>query len=131
MNREDPEWFWIVRSDGQEGFIPSGFVYPADNVLQQNSSKPIIGATTIETQQTKNINENITNSHAIAVHGAGNVLLTGNLANNGNANNPHNQATVVNGSEDLRYHGTELVMLYDYKVGNRQNYYFLSGKKHK
>lgn len=29
LNREDPDWYWIVRSDGQEGFIPSGFVYPA------------------------------------------------------------------------------------------------------
>lgn len=116
LNREDPEWFWIVRSDGQEGFIPSGFVYPADNVLQQNNSKPTNGGVTNETQQTKNENENITNSHAVAVHGAGNVILTANLANNGNANNSHNQATILNGSEDLRYHGTELVMLYDYKV---------------
>lgn len=32
LNREDPDWFWIVRSDGQEGFVPSGFVYPADVV---------------------------------------------------------------------------------------------------
>lgn len=35
LNREDPDWFWIIRSDGQEGFIPSGFVYPAE-VLQSN-----------------------------------------------------------------------------------------------
>lgn len=33
LNREDPDWYWIIRSDGQEGFVPSGFVYPAD-VLQ-------------------------------------------------------------------------------------------------
>lgn len=31
LNREDPDWFWIVRSDGQEGFIPSAFVYPAED----------------------------------------------------------------------------------------------------
>ena len=30
LNREDPDWYWILRSDGQEGFVPSGFVYPAD-----------------------------------------------------------------------------------------------------
>lgn len=35
LNREDPDWYWIVRSDGQEGFVPSGFVYPAD-VIQGN-----------------------------------------------------------------------------------------------
>lgn len=41
LNREDPDWYWIVRSDGQEGFIPSGFVYPADNVIQGKESKYI------------------------------------------------------------------------------------------
>lgn len=30
LNREDPDWYWVLRSDGQEGFVPSGFVYPAD-----------------------------------------------------------------------------------------------------
>ena len=30
LNREDHDWFWVIRSDGQEGFVPSGFVYPAD-----------------------------------------------------------------------------------------------------
>lgn len=37
LNREDPDWMWIVRSDGQEGFIPSGFVYPAENFLQASA----------------------------------------------------------------------------------------------
>ena len=35
LNKDDPDWYWIIRSDGQEGFVPSGFVYPAD-VLQSN-----------------------------------------------------------------------------------------------
>lgn len=30
LNREDPDWFWVLRSDGQEGFVPSAFVCPAD-----------------------------------------------------------------------------------------------------
>jgi len=41
LNREDPEWYWIVRSDGQEGFIPSGFVYPAETILQ-GQTKPLV-----------------------------------------------------------------------------------------
>lgn len=28
LNKDDPEWFYVVRSDGQEGFVPSAFVYP-------------------------------------------------------------------------------------------------------
>ncbi|GLV38697.1 Dachs ligand with SH3s [Carabus blaptoides fortunei] len=81
LNREDPDWYWIVRSDGQEGFIPSGFVYPADNVIQGHLNA---GMT-----QTQNNNFSVqSNSHHIT--------------------SPN--------SDDLRYHGTELVMLYDYKA---------------
>jgi len=32
LNRDDPDWFWIVRSDGQEGFVPSAFVYPPNQI---------------------------------------------------------------------------------------------------
>lgn len=81
LNREDPDWYWIVRSDGQEGFIPSGFVYPADNVIQGHLSAA-------QTQQ-----------------GMGNFQ---------NQNNTHNITS--SSADDLRYHGTELVMLYDYKA---------------
>lgn len=81
LNREDPDWYWIVRSDGQEGFIPSGFVYPADNVIQGHLNT--------------NTNPNINGTFATQ-------------------NNSHH----INSStaDDLRYHGTELVMLYDYKA---------------
>ena len=26
LNRDDPEWWWVMRADGEEGFIPSTFV---------------------------------------------------------------------------------------------------------
>ncbi|PSN34887.1 SH3 domain-containing protein Dlish [Blattella germanica] len=80
LNREDPDWYWIVRSDGQEGFVPSGFVYPA-HVIQGHLNQ----------SNNQNVNNNFaspSNAH----------LLT----------SPSN--------DDLRYHGTELVMLYDYKA---------------
>lgn len=32
----------------------------------------------------------------------------------------HQPQPVLGGSDDLRYHGTELVMLYDYKVNQRK-----------
>ena len=29
LNRDDPDWYWVLRHcDGNEGFVPSGFVYP-------------------------------------------------------------------------------------------------------
>ena len=33
--QDDPEWFWVVRADGQEGFVPAGFVYPLDAIQRQ------------------------------------------------------------------------------------------------
>ncbi|KAL1490634.1 hypothetical protein ABEB36_013295 [Hypothenemus hampei] len=84
LNREDPDWYWIVRSDGQEGFIPSGFVYPADNVIQGHlnaqNHQQALGTNTFQNQS---------NGHA---------------------------AMTSSSADDLRYHGTELVMLYDYKA---------------
>lgn len=148
MNREDPEWFWIVRSDGQEGFIPSGFVYPADNILQSNVKSSIqtpyngnanqqndirqlqqqqhqtdvIANNEMNTCQSQNLPigtaighismQNNTNDSQSAI-----INNSGNNNNSNNANNPsQQQQSIIGASEDLRYHGTELVMLYDYKV---------------
>ncbi|KAF6204960.1 hypothetical protein GE061_019127 [Apolygus lucorum] len=82
LNREDPDWYWVVRSDGQEGFVPSGFVYPAD-VIQGHINQ-------------MNNNQTVTN----------------NTVNSARTQGPLAPA----GNDDLRYHGTELVMLYDYKA---------------
>ena len=30
LNRDDPDWFWIQRSDGEEGFVPSTYLCPAE-----------------------------------------------------------------------------------------------------
>jgi len=85
LNREDPDWYWVVRSDGQEGFVPSAFVYPAEaiqsHVTQACGSPP--------------------------------------PTNHSSMNSMNNSNTIPispSGSDDLRYHGTELVMLYDYKA---------------
>lgn len=98
LNREDPDWFWIVRSDGQEGFIPSGFVYPADNVLHKGH----LAMTTLTTAAA---------AATVNSNNAGGGGSGGNLTS-GSGNILQQMETV----EDLRYHGTELVMLYEYKA---------------
>lgn len=46
LNRDDPDWFWVLRHcDGNEGFVPSGFVYPG-HVL---NSYPTTNTTTTTT----------------------------------------------------------------------------------
>lgn len=135
LNREDPEWFWIVRSDGQEGFIPSGFVYPADNVLQANT-KPTSAINGTLNQLNMNANANAAQNPAM--NNDGGVTMTNNMINNAvtsaittaapmaNTNNVNpnagglggGQPQAMDASDEMRYHGTELVMLYDYKVSD-------------
>ncbi|XP_058057532.1 SH3 domain-containing protein Dlish isoform X1 [Anopheles bellator] len=113
LNREDPEWFWIVRSDGQEGFIPSGFVYPAENILQGQSGK----------QQQQGGGVNTLDMNMVPMGGGGcgtNMAISANQhqqqqQQHQQQQQQHQQQPGI-GSDDLRYHGTELVMLYDYKA---------------
>lgn len=99
-----------MRSDGQEGFIPSGFVYPADNVLQGNSK-----SATLVTSPVAPLAPNFSNVSIPAnVTAPPHNNTTAGIGNGNVASNP------MGGSDDLRYHGTELVMLYDYKVSKKQ-----------
>ncbi|XP_043645767.1 SH3 domain-containing protein Dlish [Drosophila teissieri] len=88
LNREDPDWFWIMRSDGQEGFVPASFIYPADSVRVLQQQKATLNA--MET-----------------------ILQQGQP---GPQTQQQQQPQLGLGTDDLRYHGTELVMLYDYKA---------------
>ncbi|XP_067632432.1 SH3 domain-containing protein Dlish [Eurosta solidaginis] len=140
LNREDPDWFWIVRSDGQEGFIPAAFVFPAESVLQTQQKMLNVCNTT----QQDGVGGG-TGGGNNAVHKAQAQLSLELTAANLNGNlNALNQALTSSaaqldggclgslqqqqqnaaqqqqigsiGADDLRYHGTELVMLYDYKA---------------
>lgn len=145
-----------MRSDGQEGFIPSGFVYPADNILQSNGKSTTnqtaynsmtnpqsdvrqlqqqdpqadINANNETNCQSHNLQlgqtaighipmQNGNDSQMTIINGTSNTEA--NSGGNTQAQSPggQQQQTMAGASEDLRYHGTELVMLYDYKV--RQN----------
>ncbi|KAI9575771.1 SH3 domain-containing protein Dlish isoform X1 [Glossina fuscipes] len=103
LNRDDPEWFWIVRNDGQEGFIPAAFVYPADSVMQtqQKLLEAGINKNNDLTATTGNLN-----SLSQPVNIMDNILQQQQHSANSSAHLP---------ADDLRY-GTELVMLYDYKA---------------
>ncbi|KAH8021379.1 hypothetical protein HPB51_015559 [Rhipicephalus microplus] len=84
LNHEDPDWFWVLRSDGQEGFVPSAFVCPADSAQESQGT----------------------------VHGA---MQSGSNAVSASGHHGNVSSTAV-AAEELRFHGSELVMLYDYKA---------------
>lgn len=94
LNREDPDWFWVLRSDGQEGFVPSAFVCPAMADAVQESQGAMHGPL----QPGGGGSGGHVSGHANGHHG-------GNAG--GGAATP---------AEELRFHGSELVMLYDYKA---------------
>ena len=35
LNKDDQDWFWVMRSDSQEGFVPVSFTYPIDLLLSK------------------------------------------------------------------------------------------------
>lgn len=128
LNKDDPEWFWVLRADGQEGFVPAGFVYPLD---------------AIQRQQTMTASPNVPMTTAPPLSSSGgsgpSSLSPGNQPTFGSTGGtipqpqglptpPIQGLPIQSGtpqgipsgppshSGDMRYSGTELVMLYDYKA---------------
>jgi len=123
LNKDDPEWFWVLRADGQEGFVPAGFVYPLD---------------AIQRQQTMTTSSSVPMTTAPPLSSSGgsgpSSLSPGNQQNFGGMGGPIQQPQGLptpppqsgtpqgippgqpSHSGDMRYSGTELVMLYDYKA---------------
>lgn len=94
LNRDDPDWFWVLRHcDGNEGFVPSGFVYPG-HVLHSYATT---ATTTTTTTTAANDQHNL---------GVGNGNITG------------SEQLQQKDLRDFRDEttGTELVVLYDYKA---------------
>ncbi|XP_065367435.1 SH3 domain-containing protein Dlish [Calliphora vicina] len=118
LNRDDSDWFWIVRSDGQEGFVPSAFIYPADSVLQTQQKLLESNLNKTNTQLSSDMitgsgptQGNLNSlSQPVAI---GNNGLENSLQQQQQQQNSQNSAQIP--ADDLRY-GTELVMLYDYKA---------------
>ncbi|KAH8297132.1 hypothetical protein KR044_005322 [Drosophila immigrans] len=110
LNREDPDWFWIMRSDGQEGFVPANFIYPADSVRVLQQQKATTAAATL--------NESNMQHHATLTGGGLNAMesMLQQQAGQQAQQQQQQQQQLGIGTDDLRYHGTELVMLYDYKA---------------
>ena len=68
LNRDDPDWFWVLRHcDGNEGFVPSGFVYPG-HVLHSYATATTTAATTTTT-----------NTASTEAHSLGRLFLILNL----------------------------------------------------
>ncbi|CAG2121176.1 unnamed protein product, partial [Medioppia subpectinata] len=125
LNRDDPDWYWVVRCDGQEGFIPSGFVCPADMIHGHSN-----GQSNTNTGNNNNVGHHNTTAHIGIVGngsgGGGGGLVTGmgsgsvgpvmNGSTTSGTGGGGGGQTPAGDQSEPRFHGTELVMLYDYKA---------------
>lgn len=116
-----------MRTDGQEGFVPSAFVYPAENILQtQDPLGPVNSANNNNSGVAVVNNNGATGGNLMSLsnnstQANGNPFLPASNMNNQQCHLqslPHEptQQMLPNLQDDSRYHGTELVMLYDYKA---------------
>lgn len=110
--------------------MPSAFVYPAENILQaQDALAPVNNlASTLTPVGMNNINNNgcTSTGHLLSLNNNTQINATNNNANFVPAisqpcqvmqiSQEPAQQMLPNVHDDSRYHGTELVMLYDYKA---------------
>lgn len=68
MNKDDPDWYWVLRSDGQEGFVPSNFICPyVSGQTNNNNNVDVIDGGSGEKDATKqNEHMNVTNATVTA-----------------------------------------------------------------
>lgn len=146
LNKDDPDWFWIIRSNAQEGFVPASFLCPIEiaigKVSSNNTSNPmkpcnssIINNNNINNNSNNgpsnnnNIINNINNSKLQQVDYQSTRLLT--ASNNGHIQESSTysnsvscktsqQSQPVHSSTDATdssgMQGSELVMVHDYKA---------------
>ncbi|KAI2801959.1 hypothetical protein BLOT_010150 [Blomia tropicalis] len=43
LNKEDPDWYWVMRTDSVEGFVPAIYIGPQDILLNPHNASLILG----------------------------------------------------------------------------------------
>ncbi|CAB0038196.1 unnamed protein product [Trichogramma brassicae] len=108
LNRDDPDWFWVLRyCDGSEGFVPSGFVFPghALNSYASNAAAAAAGNAQLD-------NNPLTASNNNGQLGGGNDSSQHHQQQQQQLQQQQQQKEL----RDEQQSGTELVVLYDYKA---------------
>jgi len=119
LNKDDPEWYWVLRSDGQEGFVPSGFVYPLDAIQRQQNMNAGGGGLHTAAPAPSSSGGSGPSSLSPGLHSYGGAPPQQPHPGPGPAPGLPLPPTPSQGppqTGDMRYSGTELVMLYDYKA---------------
>jgi len=144
LNKDDPEWLWVVRSDGHEGFVPAGFIYPLDAIQKQQHMNMNLGSSngmsatsggSIAPPPPPPLSSSGGGSGPSSLSpgtiggynslqpgpqpqpgGQGGQPPQGYGGGGGGGVPPPLSSSQSQSPADFRYSGTELVMLYDYKA---------------
>lgn len=103
LNKEDPDWFWVCRSDSEEGFVPSSFLCPMDVTAIKNPAQDIIKPQ----PQAQSVPTTTVTGHQTESSTSSDVP-TGDTKGLGTSGSTD--------TIDSVYRGVELVMLFDYKA---------------
>lgn len=117
LNKDDPDWFWVSRSDTEEGFVPSAFLCPMDVTAIKNPAQEIIKPPQII--QNQNAPSKVDSLMGLIKEEISNIsdIKSGEMKGI-SIYTPMNEKAdeVLNDTIDQVYRGVELVMLFDYKA---------------
>ena len=113
LNKEDPDWFWVCRSDSEEGFVPSSFLCPMDVTAIKNPPQEVAEQTQQAQNQVAPPSTVISGGHQVAGSSStsSDVAPIGDTMK-GSGITPAGSTDTI----DSVYRGVELVMLFDYKA---------------
>jgi len=129
LNKDDPEWFWVLRHDGQEGFVPAGFVYPLDAIQRQSQpltstpssmSSPSVQALGVPSSTSGSAPSSLSPGMPPPGGGGGpqqhQQQTQQQVPSQGHSYENPTQSQNQSQGSGASHGGTELVMLYDYKA---------------
>lgn len=131
LNKDDPDWYWIIRSNGHEGFVPSSFLCPIEIAISKvpTSGNNAITSTAPTSSNTCNNNNNNTNNninnnqstnYPSVTTTNGHIVEESTTTYSNSISGKNSQGQPVYSSTEATdssgFHGTELVILHDYKA---------------
>lgn len=109
LNKDDPDWFWVSRSDSEEGFVPSAFLCPMDVTAIEKPVQEIIKPPQIQSQISPSTVIGMKDEKSIKSEMPTETKVISGYT-------PMNDVSQVADMIDPVYRGIELVMLFDYKA---------------
>lgn len=115
LNKEDPDWFWIIRSNSEEGFVPASFLCSIEIAIGKvpNATNNAIANGNGPTNQQANYPSGTTMIGQTNGHIEESTTTYSNSANSGKTSQgqPFYSSTDSSG-----LHGSKMVVLYDYEA---------------